>query len=609
MTESQSTIDIVPPPHLETPPPTPIPPHHPEPLRPPADLVQAAQNVTLPPQDSEQVPDQSHVPPQDSVQITPPVAQTPDQPTTPTPTPDAQPLQTVPSRPRDISELDNLLMLVEAGNLGGPPRKLSVAVPTEGYGNGQSSPVPLPPPLPPLHKMPSGSPKLQRTFTAEKALTPPDSKSKRLSNFFGKLSPLHGHVRITDDPNAERPPSPAHNTMAEIQFSALKRDIKKGKGNFLHRLTVYGKSPTNPPQQPSTTLAPPSQPPPASLSPNQPVPISKKKERQSFMFGKAAQAPFTIPIKISCVSADADGSSSKLVWEIDVQVGAKTKVSELWEWIKQSGASEVSETHAICKDDEILSEKEYLNKYKLKQNDVLKVRPRTKKVVKKQLNNLIARRPSRDELISKNIIATKTAEATVDSVPDVETIQRCVEFLVSTEAYKQEGLFRISAGAMNAKTFYETFRKHEPDFTMIESCHTVAGAIKQYFRGLPAGLIPLRVAIPMREAFQKCGDTPDLYKELAELAKQLPKPNLIVIDSVFRLVLKVIENQEVSKMDDRNCSIVFAPNVFAFDTNMDLMAQSQIQTKLVHIFFKHYEEIFGPATSSLHTSPTPAAPV
>ena len=61
------------------------------------------------------------------------------------------------------------------------------------------------------------------------------------------------------------------------------------------------------------------------------------------------------------------------------------------------------------------------------------MRPRTKKVVKKQLNNLIARRPSRDELISRHIISTKTSEATVDSVPDVETIQRCVEFLVSTE--------------------------------------------------------------------------------------------------------------------------------------------------------------------------------
>jgi len=228
---------------------------------------------------------------------------------------------------------------------------------------------------------------------------------------------------------------------------------------------------------------------------------------------------------------------------------------------------------------------------------MLKIRPRTKKVVKKQLNNLIARRPSRDELIAKHIITTKAPETTVDSVPDVETIQRCVEFLVSTDAYKQEGLFRISAGAMNAKTFYESFRRHEPDFTMIESPHTVAGAIKQYFRGLPAGLIPLRVAIPMREAFQKHGDAPTLFPELAELAKQLPKPNLIVIDSVFKLVLKVIENQETSKMNDINCSIVFAPNVFAFDTNMDLMAQSQLQSKLVHIFFKHYNEIFGPATS------------
>jgi hypothetical protein len=155
--------------------------------------------------------------------------------------------------------------------------------------------------------------------------------------------------------------------MSEIQFSALKRDIKKGKGNVFHRLTVsHSKSPTASPQPP--TGSNPSQPPAASLSPNQPVPISKKKERQSFMFGKASNAPFTIPIKISCVSADADSSATKLIWEIEVPVGSKTKVAELWDKIKESGASEVPETHAICKDDEILSEKEPLNKYKLKQN-------------------------------------------------------------------------------------------------------------------------------------------------------------------------------------------------------------------------------------------------
>lgn len=115
----------------------------------------------------------------------------------------------------------------------------------------------------------------------------------------------------------------------------------------------------------------------------------------------------------------------------------------------------------------------------LNMKDQLKVKPRTKKIVKTNLNHLIARRPSRDELVSRHIIATKAPEASIDSIPDVETIQRCVDFLHSTEglflftliliylallmvcpAYKQEGLFRISAGAMNLKLFYETFRKH-----------------------------------------------------------------------------------------------------------------------------------------------------
>jgi len=73
-------------------------------------------------------------------------------------------------------------------------------------------------------------------------------------------------------------------------------------------------------------------------------------------------------VKISCVSTDADSSSSKLLWEIEVPVGSKTKVSELWDKIKESGAPEVPETHAILKDDEILVEKEYLAKYKVKQN-------------------------------------------------------------------------------------------------------------------------------------------------------------------------------------------------------------------------------------------------
>lgn len=91
---------------------------------------------------------------------------------------------------------------------------------------------------------------------------------------------------------------------------------------------------------------------------------SKKKDRQSVK----PSANFTIPVRVSCVTSDANDSSASLIWELVFQVGPKTKVYELWEWIRQGGKLEGPDSHALCKDDEVLNEKEYLNKYKIKQN-------------------------------------------------------------------------------------------------------------------------------------------------------------------------------------------------------------------------------------------------
>ncbi len=83
-------------------------------------------------------------------------------------------------------------------------------------------------------------------------------------------------------------------------------------------------------------------------------------------------------------------------------------------------------------------------------------------------------------------------------------------------------------------------------------------------------------------------------------------------------MLKVIEHSDTSKMDARNCSIVFAPNgtflspfgdryllllltyliVFAFDGSLDMIDQAIVQTKLVEAFLTHYNAIFNPSQSA-----------
>jgi len=252
------------------------------------------------------------------------------------------------------------------------------------------------------------------------------------------------------------------------------------------------------------------------------------------------------------------------------------------------------ETHALFREDgDILIEKEYVSKYKLRDDDIVYVRPRIKKAVKSALNSFLVRRPSRDDLLMANPNLLSTPQNS--ERPDVETVRKCVDYLISCEAYKLEGIFRISASHLNLKAFYETLRKKEPNFDIAETPHTVAAALKQYFRSLPAGLIPLSTAAPMRETFKQYEQSDELIPELAKLAKQLPKANLEVIDLVFGLVLRVIENVATTKMEAGNCAIVFAPNVFAFDTSMDLIEQSGIHSKLVQTFFTDYRAIFGAA--------------
>jgi hypothetical protein len=93
-------VEVIPPPHLVTPPPTPVA-QPPEPLRPPQEEV-----AQTPTQDDAQDPPAQDPPAQD-----PPAQAPPAQPEPKVPPP-------VPSRrANDISELDSLLMAVEAGML------------------------------------------------------------------------------------------------------------------------------------------------------------------------------------------------------------------------------------------------------------------------------------------------------------------------------------------------------------------------------------------------------------------------------------------------------------------------------------------------------------
>uniref|UniRef100_A0A8C5QXG8 Rho GTPase-activating protein 17 n=1 Tax=Leptobrachium leishanense TaxID=445787 RepID=A0A8C5QXG8_9ANUR len=166
-----------------------------------------------------------------------------------------------------------------------------------------------------------------------------------------------------------------------------------------------------------------------------------------------------------------------------------------------------------------------------------------------------------DTWIEKPAFGTALEEHLKRSAREIALpIEACVMMLLET-GMKEEGLFRIAAGASKLKKLKAALDCSTSQLEEFYSDpHAVAGALKSYLRELPEPLMTFN----LYEEWTQAGNIPDYDSKLQSLwcvCQKLPKPNLENFRYLVKFLSKLSHSSDVNKMTPSNIAIVLGPNL------------------------------------------------
>ncbi|XP_060748247.1 rho GTPase-activating protein 17b isoform X4 [Tachysurus vachellii] len=139
-------------------------------------------------------------------------------------------------------------------------------------------------------------------------------------------------------------------------------------------------------------------------------------------------------------------------------------------------------------------------------------------------------------------------------------IEACVMMLLET-GMKEEGLFRIAAGASKLKKLKAALDCSTSQLEEFYSDpHAVAGALKSYLRELPEPLMTFQ----MYDEWIQASNVADPDKRLQALwvtCDSLPKANKANLKYLVKFLAKLAQESDVNKMTPSNIAIVLGPNL------------------------------------------------
>ncbi|XP_059548114.1 rho GTPase-activating protein 17 isoform X5 [Myotis daubentonii] len=139
-------------------------------------------------------------------------------------------------------------------------------------------------------------------------------------------------------------------------------------------------------------------------------------------------------------------------------------------------------------------------------------------------------------------------------------LEACVMLLLET-GMKEEGLFRIAAGASRLKKLkaaLDCSTSHLDEF--YSDPHAVAGALKSYLRELPEPLMTFQ----LYEEWTQVASVQDQDKKLQDLwrtCQKLPPQNFVNFRYLIKFLAKLAQTSDINKMTPSNIAIVLGPNL------------------------------------------------
>jgi len=132
-------------------------------------------------------------------------------------------------------------------------------------------------------------------------------------------------------------------------------------------------------------------------------------------------------------------------------------------------------------------------------------------------------------------------------LPDV--VYKCLIYL-ETKGVCEEGIFRMSGSATDILKMKEQFDQGQ-DYD-VRSClnpHTVAGVLKLFLRELP---------VPLLITDLDASEVSDVLAYTKSIVEGSPQENRYLLGCLFKLLNKISEREDVTKMGVKNLVIVFS---------------------------------------------------
>jgi hypothetical protein len=203
-------------------------------------------------------------------------------------------------------------------------------------------------------------------------------------------------------------------------------------------------------------------------------------------------------------------------------------------------------------------------------------------------------------------IAAKSTSATVTAPPKeapqttvtyrYEVLKKLVEAL-EERGTKEEGIFRVSGSTETTNQVHSTLND-VPDVSKVR-VHDIASILRKYLRDLPDPLIPASKYDLFLET-QKPPTSEEKNKALKSALGTLPEENKSGLKLLMRLLKKIADNSDITKMTASNLAMIFGPALLRTKGDQSSLMQSpQIPTNIVNSLIVNYNFFFeAPASES-----------
>ena len=171
-------------------------------------------------------------------------------------------------------------------------------------------------------------------------------------------------------------------------------------------------------------------------------------------------------------------------------------------------------------------------------------------------------------------------------------VYRCIEYLQTTHAANEEGLFRVSGSSAVIKALKDRFN-NEGDIDLLgenqyHDVHAIASLLKMYLRELPPSVLTRELHLDFVRVTE-LDDHVNKVTAFNTLVHHLPLENFVLLRTLSAYLSEVVSQSSQNKMSVRNLAIVFSPTL-------------NLQVPIITMFLTEFDSIFD-------QSPSPGAPV